>query len=137
MNIIIPVGGKGERFKNAGYINSKPLINIFEKQMIFYVLDNLNINTDEIDENLLLLIKKKIKIDQLWNDLIIKKYAWKININMNEIDKKINNNYKDDNKSKEKFKETLIFEERKKKLVVFSKYHLNILKKQSLIKYIE
>jgi beta-phosphoglucomutase-like phosphatase (HAD superfamily) len=47
MNIIIPVGGKGERFKNAGYIKSKPLIDIFEKPMIFYVLDNLNINTDD------------------------------------------------------------------------------------------
>ena len=41
MNIIIPVGGKGERFKNAGYIKSKPLIEIFEKPMIFYILDNL------------------------------------------------------------------------------------------------
>ena len=48
MNIIIPVGGKGERFKNAGYIKSKALIDIFEKQMIFYVLDNLNINTDDM-----------------------------------------------------------------------------------------
>ena len=47
MNIIIPVGGKGERFKNAGYVKSKPLIDIFEKPMIFYVLDNLNINTDD------------------------------------------------------------------------------------------
>jgi beta-phosphoglucomutase-like phosphatase (HAD superfamily)/dTDP-glucose pyrophosphorylase/thiamine kinase-like enzyme len=45
MNIIIPVGGKGERFKNAGYIKSKPLIEIFEKPMIFYILDNLNIDT--------------------------------------------------------------------------------------------
>ena len=41
MNIIIPLGGKGERFKNNGYNTPKPLINIFEKQMIFYVLDNL------------------------------------------------------------------------------------------------
>ena len=48
MNIIIPVGGKGERFKNAGYVKSKPLIDIFEKQMIFYVLDNLNIKTDDM-----------------------------------------------------------------------------------------
>jgi beta-phosphoglucomutase-like phosphatase (HAD superfamily) len=43
MNIIIPIGGKGERFKNKGYIKQKPLIDIFEKNMIFYVLDNLNI----------------------------------------------------------------------------------------------
>jgi len=47
MNIIIPIGGKGERFKNEGYIKSKPLIDIFEKPMIFYVLDNLNINEND------------------------------------------------------------------------------------------
>ena len=44
MNIIIPIGGRGERFKNEGYIKSKPMIEIFEKSMISYVLGNLNIN---------------------------------------------------------------------------------------------
>jgi beta-phosphoglucomutase-like phosphatase (HAD superfamily)/choline kinase len=44
MNIIIPLGGKGERFKNSGYIESKPLIKILDKEMIFYVLDNLKIS---------------------------------------------------------------------------------------------
>ena len=47
MNIIIPIGGKGERFKNAGYIKSKPLIDIFEKPMIFYIIDNLKITADD------------------------------------------------------------------------------------------
>ena len=48
MNIIIPIGGKGERFKNKAYAKPKPLIDIFEKPMIFYVLDNLNINENDI-----------------------------------------------------------------------------------------
>ena len=49
MNIIIPIGGKGERFKNKGYIKPKPLIDILDKPMIFYILDNLNIErNDEI-----------------------------------------------------------------------------------------
>jgi len=49
MNIIIPLGGKGERFKNNGYNLPKPLIKIFDKEMIFYVLDNLNFkNNDKI-----------------------------------------------------------------------------------------
>ena len=49
MNIIIPVGGKGERFQNEGYLKPKPLINIFNKEMIFHVLDNLFLfNTDKI-----------------------------------------------------------------------------------------
>ena len=43
MNIIIPLGGKGERFFKDGYTDPKPLIQILNKQMIFYVLDNLNI----------------------------------------------------------------------------------------------
>lgn len=47
MNIIIPLGGKGERFKNNGYILPKPLIKIYEKEMIFYVLDNLNIKEND------------------------------------------------------------------------------------------
>lgn len=48
MNIIIPIGGKGERFKNEGYTQPKPLITIFNKPMIFYVLDNLKITKDDI-----------------------------------------------------------------------------------------
>jgi dTDP-glucose pyrophosphorylase len=47
MNIIIPLGGKGERFKNNGYILPKPLIKVYDKEMIFYVLDNLNIQDDD------------------------------------------------------------------------------------------
>lgn len=49
MNIIIPLGGKGERFAKNGYIQPKPLIPIFEKCMIEYVIDNLTIsNNDKI-----------------------------------------------------------------------------------------
>ena len=47
MNIFIPIGGKGLRFKNAGYKNSKPLINIFDKCLLFYVLDNLDIHNED------------------------------------------------------------------------------------------
>jgi len=42
MNIIIPLGGKGERFSKNGYTQPKPLIPIFDKKMIEYVLDNLS-----------------------------------------------------------------------------------------------
>jgi HAD superfamily hydrolase (TIGR01509 family) len=47
MNIIIPIGGKGERFINCGYNNPKPLINILGKPMIYYVLDNLSITKED------------------------------------------------------------------------------------------
>jgi NDP-sugar pyrophosphorylase family protein len=51
MNIIIPIGGKGERFKNKGYNISKPLIKILGKPMIGHVFENVsktNILTDTI-----------------------------------------------------------------------------------------
>ena len=41
MNIIIPLGGKGERFSKNGFITPKPLIPILDKTMIEYVLDNI------------------------------------------------------------------------------------------------
>jgi HAD superfamily hydrolase (TIGR01509 family) len=47
MNIIIPLGGKGERFYNEGFTNPKPLINILNKPMIFNVIDNLNLEPDD------------------------------------------------------------------------------------------
>ena len=47
MNIIIPLGGKGERFTKHGYNTPKPLIKIFEKCMIDYVLDNLFISKND------------------------------------------------------------------------------------------
>jgi len=45
MNIIIPLGGKGERFSKNGYTQPKPLIPILDKCMIEYVLDNLTITS--------------------------------------------------------------------------------------------
>ena len=49
MNIIIPLGGKGERFSKNGYKYPKPLIPIFDKCMIEYVIDNLYLdNTDKV-----------------------------------------------------------------------------------------
>lgn len=47
MNIIIPLGGKGERFSKNGYKEPKPLIKIFEKRMIEYVIDNLYISEND------------------------------------------------------------------------------------------
>lgn len=43
MNIIIPLGGKGERFRKEGYTDPKPLIKVLGKEILFHVIDNLNI----------------------------------------------------------------------------------------------
>lgn len=42
LNIIIPLGGLGSRFKTSGYSLPKPLINVLGKPIISYLLDNLN-----------------------------------------------------------------------------------------------
>ena len=57
MNIIIPLGGLGERFKKDGYTQPKPLINIFGKPMIFYVIDNLCLKKED---NLILIYNKEL-----------------------------------------------------------------------------
>ena len=99
----------------------------------FQLSKSLNLNLTNIDQNLIFLIKEKIKIDKLWNDLIIKKYGWKISINMKEIDQKLKEKYKESYSNQ--IKDNLILEEKTKKLGVFSRYHLNKLKEQSLIKF--
>jgi len=47
MNIIIPVGGKGERFSKCGFTSPKPLISILNKPMILYALDNLTFRPED------------------------------------------------------------------------------------------
>ena len=44
MNIIIPIGGIGQRFKDEGYDMPKPLINVLGKPMIYNVISNLEID---------------------------------------------------------------------------------------------
>jgi len=47
MNIIIPIGGIGQRFKDEGYDMPKPLINVLGKPMIYQVINSLNISKDD------------------------------------------------------------------------------------------
>ena len=70
MNIIIPLGGKGERFQKEGYLEPKPLIKVFDKEMIFHVLDNLNIK--RID-NVYIIYHYSLN-DYNFCDIIHKKY---------------------------------------------------------------
>ena len=47
MNVIIPIGGKGQRFKDEGYSKPKPLVDVLDKPILKYVLDNLKIKTGD------------------------------------------------------------------------------------------
>lgn len=44
MIILIPLGGTGQRFKKNGYSIPKALIKVDDKEIIFHLLDNLQIN---------------------------------------------------------------------------------------------
>ena len=110
-------------------IDKKTIDNLY-----YTLIQNLNLNNSNIDKITSNLIKEKIKIDKLWNELVAKKYSWKININMDEINKKILQN-KENIKDVEETKNNLIIQEKNKKLSVYSKFYLNQLKKKTLIKY--
>ena len=69
MNIIIPLGGKGERFTN-GYLQPKPLIPILEKCMIEHVLDNISYNSDDH----VFIIYNQALIEHNFRERIIAKY---------------------------------------------------------------
>ena len=123
-----------ESIKKKEIINEKLQIdNSLINNHFLQISKNLNLNLNSVDQNFIFLIKEKIKIDKLWNDLIIKKYGWKISINMKEIDQKLKEKYKESYSNQ--IKDNLILEEKTKKLGVFSRYHLNKLKEQSLIKF--
>ena len=47
MNIIIPIGGIGKRFKDVGYDNPKPLIEVFYETIIEHVIDSLKFKTND------------------------------------------------------------------------------------------
>ncbi len=70
MNIIIPLGGLGKRFSEFGYRLPKPLIRLFFKPIIFWLLDNLSITNND---NVYLICNKSLK-KYRFEDEIKKKY---------------------------------------------------------------
>ena len=46
MIILIPLGGIGKRFKDKGFHEPKALIKVLDKPILYYLLDNLNIQND-------------------------------------------------------------------------------------------
>lgn len=72
MNIILPIGGKGERFFKEGYLKPKPLIKVFEKTMIETVLDNLIF----AKEDHIFIIYQKDLDEFGFRDLIVSKYPF-------------------------------------------------------------
>ena len=46
-NIVLPMAGRGSRFRQKGYKDSKPFIDVEGKPMIRRVIENLNIEFDK------------------------------------------------------------------------------------------
>ena len=46
MNIVLPIAGRGSRFKDVGYTDSKPFIDVNGKPMVCRVMENLRIEYD-------------------------------------------------------------------------------------------
>ncbi len=61
MNVLIPMAGLGNRFREAGFIQPKPLIDIDGKTMIENVIHNLNCQ----DCHFILVVHKDIDPDEL------------------------------------------------------------------------
>ena len=70
MNIIITLGVKGERFQKEGYIDPKPLIKVLDKEILFYVIDNLNLK----DEDTIFIIYNKYLDEYNFYNIIKSKY---------------------------------------------------------------
>lgn len=71
MNIIIPIGGIGQRFLDTGFKIPKPLINLLLKPIIFWLLDSLNIQSDD---QIVIICNKKLRRYR-FKQLIDKSYS--------------------------------------------------------------
>ena len=99
------------------------------------LLKKITQDNPSVSKNIKMKIYNKMQLDYAWNALIAKKYSWKVNINMNEIDQKLKNT-KEKTDDQSKFlatKEELIMIEKNKKLSIYSNNHLEQIKKRSLI----
>lgn len=73
MNIIIPLGGLGQRFLDKGFVQPKSLIPVISKPMIFHLLDYLEECTNEMEINLYIIYNNLLDNHDFCN-IIIQKY---------------------------------------------------------------
>ena len=108
------------------------LYNYLERIKITNETLNLFYNKNEIEKDYL---KNVIKIDLKWTKLIRQMYEGRLNVNLTEVNKQLEQEQKntDDN---EKFKNQLIILEQNKLLNKFAATHLEKSKKKYLIKFL-
>ena len=101
------------------------------------LIKKLSENNETIASDIKNKIYKKIELDYKWNSLIKQKYSWKININMSEINEKLQGGKNETEETKDFLaeKENLLVSEKNKKLSIYSAMHLDRIKKKALIKF--
>ena len=126
-NLIDEILKREEINKNNIYINLNNLNKDFEDFV------NRKKNNKLKNDPFSKILYNKIKIDYEWNALIMRDYKNNIDINMDEIDKKISQlNLKKEVIDIER--EKMINQEKNKKISIYSKFRLNKIKNKSLIK---
>lgn len=78
MNIVIPLGGVGSRFTNAGYLKPKPLIKVLGKEILFWLIDSLNLK----EEDNLYIPYNEYLDNHHFKEIVLSKYP---NINLKSI----------------------------------------------------
>ena len=81
MNIIIPIGGVGQRFKDEGYDLPKPLISALGKPMIYQVINSLNLTNNDV-----IYVVYHNHLKEFNFETLIKFYFPKINIKFVSLD---------------------------------------------------
>jgi len=72
MNIIVPLGGLGTRFQNEGYWRPKPFVRVLGKEMILWVLDNLDLH--EGDTLVIVFNPKFLNMDMFMQEIVQPRY---------------------------------------------------------------
>jgi hypothetical protein len=98
MNIIIPMAGLGDRFKQAGFNTIKPMISIMGKPMIQWAIESLG-----IDGNFIFILNNKNEYFNELRDLLIKISPKSIIIDIDSSDDElsIDNSTSNNNNSEE------------------------------------
>ena len=108
------------------------LYNYLERIKITNETLNSFYNKNEIEKNYL---KNVIKIDLKWSKLIRQMYEGRLNVNLTEVNKQLEQEQKN-TEDNEKFKKQLIIIEQNKLLNKFATNHLEKSKKKYLIKFL-
>ena len=78
-NIVVPMAGRGSRFTDQGYKDSKPFIDVNGKPMIQRVIENLNIEFDSDYEFIIICLREDYdKYDFTIFDDIIGHDSWDV-----------------------------------------------------------